>query len=69
MIAGYGVVIWWSADDECYLAQVPELAGCMSDGKTREEALQNIEVVMHEWLETATDEGRSVPLPNCRIAV
>lgn len=57
----YKVVMYWSADDGFYIAQVPDLAGCMADGATREEALHNVEVVMGEWLEVAEQEGRPLP--------
>ncbi len=47
------ITLWWSADDDAFIAEVPELAGCMADGATRQEALTNAEVVIAEWLETA----------------
>ncbi|NLK45666.1 MAG: type II toxin-antitoxin system HicB family antitoxin [Treponema sp.] len=49
----YEIIIYWSNDDGCYIAEVPELPGCMADGKTRSVALKNIETVISEWLETA----------------
>lgn len=52
----YAISIEWSQDDHCYLATVPELPGCMADGKTREEAEENVKVIIEEWLET--DEMR-----------
>ena len=48
----YAISIEWSQDDHCYLATVPELPGCMADGKTREEAEENAKVIIEEWLET-----------------
>lgn len=53
----------WSDSDGLYLAQVKELPGCLADGATLEEALQNIQLVMQEWLETAKEENRPVPEP------
>jgi predicted RNase H-like HicB family nuclease len=53
----------WSAEDGAYLAQVPELPGCAADGATPEEAFQNLQVVVKEWIETAVEEGRSLPEP------
>lgn len=60
---GYKVVIYYSSEDALYIAQVPELAGCMADGATREDALHNVEIVMQEWLEVAKEEGRAIPSP------
>jgi predicted RNase H-like HicB family nuclease len=59
----YEIRIVWSQTDGAYLAKVPELPGCMADGKTYEEALHNAEVVINEWIETAHSLGRSVPSP------
>lgn len=49
----YEVIVWWSEKDQTYIAEVPELPGCVSDGKTYEEALKNIQVIIFEWIETA----------------
>jgi len=46
----YEIVVWWSAADDAFLAQVPELPGCMADGPTYQEAVANAEVVMREWI-------------------
>lgn len=59
----YEIVIHWSNDDDCFIATVPELAGCMADGETQEEVLQNINTVISEWLETARSLGRDIPEP------
>lgn len=48
----YTMSIEWSEEDQCYLVTVPELPGCMADGKTREEAEENAKVIIEEWLET-----------------
>ena len=45
----YEVIIYWSDEDKAYIAEVPELAGCMSDGNTYEKALQNVQVIIGEW--------------------
>jgi predicted RNase H-like HicB family nuclease len=63
----YEVIIYWSEDDEAYVAEVPELAGCMADGATYQEALANAEVVIREWLETARELGRAIPEPKGRL--
>ena len=57
----YERVIYWSEDDNKFLAVVPELPGCMSNGDTAMEALENVEVVMKEWIETAKVTGREIP--------
>ena len=62
----YEVIIYWS-DDEAYIAEVPELPGCMADGSTYQEALANAEVVIQEWIETAEELGRPIPEPKGRL--
>ncbi|MFO0804978.1 MAG: type II toxin-antitoxin system HicB family antitoxin [Gemmataceae bacterium] len=59
----YSVRMEWSKRDDAYIAMVPELPGCAADGPTRREALAEIEVVMREWIETATELGREIPEP------
>lgn len=63
----YKVIIYWSEDDQAYIAEVPELAGCMADGATYREALANAEVVILEWIETAREIGRNIPEPRGRL--
>jgi len=63
----YEVIIYWSAEDDCFVAEAPELAGCMSDGATYQEALANVEVAIQEWIDTARQLGRSVPEPKGRL--
>ena len=63
----YEVVIYWSAADGAFIAEVPELPGCASDGATREEALRNAEVAIGEWIDTARDLGREIPAPKGRL--
>ena len=57
----YERIIYWSETDWCFLAVVPELPGCMADGKTVQQALDNVEVVINEWVETAKELGREIP--------
>ncbi|MEI8203811.1 MAG: type II toxin-antitoxin system HicB family antitoxin [Bacteroidota bacterium] len=57
----YEVIIYWSNEDQAYIAEVPELEGCMADGKTYSEALNNVEIVVEEWIETAKLLKRPVP--------
>jgi predicted RNase H-like HicB family nuclease len=63
----YEVIIYWSAEDNAFIAEVPELAGCMADGATYEKALANVEVIIKEWIETAKEEGRPIPEPKGRL--
>lgn len=63
----YERIMYWSNDDQKWIVEVPELAGCMSDGKTPEEALKNVEVIIREWIETAKELGRTIPDPKGRL--
>ncbi len=63
----YEIIIYWSKDDEAYIAEVPELAGCMADGNSYIEALQNVEIIIQEWIEVAKELGRSIPEPKGRL--
>jgi predicted RNase H-like HicB family nuclease len=63
----YEIIIFWSQEDEAFVAEVPELPGCMADGKTYREALANAEQIIEEWIETARQEGRSIPQPRGRL--
>lgn len=63
----YEVIIYWSQEDQAFIAEVPELPGCASDGQTYQEALQNVEVVIDEWIETAKELGRPIPTPKGRL--
>ena len=63
----YELIIYWSEDDQAFIAEVPELPGCAADGKTYREALANVEVVIEEWMETARELGRSIPEPKGRL--
>jgi predicted RNase H-like HicB family nuclease len=63
----YEVIIYWSADDDAFIAEVPELAGCMADGETYQKALANVEVIIGEWIETANEIGRPIPEPKGRL--
>ena len=63
----YQVLIYWSDEDQAYIAEVPELPGAMADGKTRQEALANAETVIREWIETARELGRPIPPPQGRL--
>ncbi len=62
----YQIVLYWSQEDDAYIAEVPELPGCMADGVTYREALENAQVVIREWIETARELGRPIPHPGSR---
>jgi predicted RNase H-like HicB family nuclease len=63
----YEIIIYWSAEDNAFIAEAPELPGCAADGSTHTEALANIEVIIQEWIDTATDLGRAIPEPKGRL--
>lgn len=63
----YEIILYWSSEDSAFVAEVPELAGCAADGTTRQEAIDNVEVVIAEWLETARELGRPIPEPRGRL--
>lgn len=67
MSSKYEMIVYWSEDDGSFVAEVPELPGCMADGKTYQEAASNAEVVIQEWIDTAKEEGRPVPEPKGRL--
>jgi len=68
MESKYEIIIFWSEEDGAFLAEVPELPGCMADGETYQAAIANAEQIIHEWIETARDLGRKVPQPKGRLA-
>jgi predicted RNase H-like HicB family nuclease len=64
----YEVIIYWSEEDQLFVAKVPELSGCMADGSTYEEAIRNTEIAISEWIETAKSLSREVPAPKGKLA-
>ena len=68
MMIKYEVIIYWSNEDNAFIAEVPELAGCMADGSTYQEALANAQIVINEWIETARELGRPIPEPRGKLA-
>lgn len=63
----YERIIYWSEADQRFIVEVPELAGCMADGMTPAEALENVEVIISEWIETAKELGREIPVPKGKL--
>ncbi|MEJ7828972.1 MAG: type II toxin-antitoxin system HicB family antitoxin [Segetibacter sp.] len=68
MKAKYEIIIYWSKDDNSFIAEVPELSGCLADGNTYAEALQNAEVTIDEWIETAISLSRPIPEPRGKLS-
>ena len=64
----YEVIIYWSEEDQAFVAEVPEFPGCAADGKTHREVLANVEVIVREWMETARELGRPIAQPKGRLA-
>lgn len=64
----YQIIMYWSNEDGCYVTEVPELPGCMADGKTPTEAIQNTQEVIKIWIETALEEGEEIPEPKGKLA-
>jgi predicted RNase H-like HicB family nuclease len=63
----YELIIYWSDEDEAFIAEVPELPGCAADGATYQEAVANAELIINEWIETANELGRPIPEPKGRL--
>ncbi len=63
----YEVVLYWSDTDQSFVAEIPELPGCMADGETYAAALANAEIIAREWIETAMSLGRTVPEAKTRL--
>jgi len=63
----YELIIYWSESDSAFIVEVPELPGCMADGQTYIEAVTNVEIVIQEWIETARELGRDIPVPKGRL--
>jgi len=63
----YEVIIYWSKEDKAFIGEVPELPGCAADGRTYQEVIANIEIVIQEWIETARELGRDIPVPKGKL--
>lgn len=62
----YEIILYWSDEDQAYVAEVPELPGCAADGPTYQAALESVAVAIDEWIETAEELGRAIPQPKGR---
>jgi predicted RNase H-like HicB family nuclease len=67
MMLRYEIILYWSEEDQGFIAEVPELPGCAADGETYQEALQNVQIIMQEWIETAEELGHAIPEPRGRL--
>jgi predicted RNase H-like HicB family nuclease len=67
MTSKYEIIIYWSQEDDSFIAEVPELPGCMADGKTYKEALSNAETIIEEWIDTAIELKRTIPEPKGKL--
>ena len=67
MTLRYEIILYWSKEDQAFIAEVPELPGCAADGEIYQEALHNIKIIMQEWIETAEELGRTIPEPRQRL--
>ncbi len=63
----YELIIYWSEEDQSFIVEVPELSGCMADGQTYKEAVENAQVIIEQWIETAKELGRPIPKPKGRL--
>ena len=67
MAIRYELIIYWSAQDDAFIVEVPELPGCMADGATYQQVVANAEQIIQEWIETAREQGRAIPEPKGRL--
>jgi predicted RNase H-like HicB family nuclease len=65
----YHINVFWSADDDCWIADVPDLRPCSAHGETPSEALTEAEVAIDLWLETARERNLAIPEPRYRPAI
>ena len=63
----YEIILYWSKQDNTYIAEIPELPGCMADGKTYQETVKNAEIIIDEWIQTAMELGREIPEPKGKL--
>jgi len=67
MVSRYEMIIYWSNEDDVFIAEAPELPGCMADGETYQKAISNMEIIVQEWIETAKELNRPIPQPKGRL--
>lgn len=65
----YAMLLQWSEPDNCYIVSVPDLPGCMADGKTPKEAIENAQIIISEWIECAKEDGDPIPKPHFSLTL
>ena len=68
MMHKYEMIVYWSKEDHCFVVEVPELPGCMADGATATEAINNVDIIIEQWIATAKLAQRQIPEPKGRLA-
>ena len=63
----YEIIIYWSKEDNSFIAEVPELSGCLADGETYIQAIENVQLIIEEWIEAAEILGRPIPEPKGKL--
>lgn len=63
----YELIVYWSDEDDSFIAEVPELSGCVADGNSYSDVVKNVEIVIQEWIETAKELGREIPQPKGKL--
>jgi predicted RNase H-like HicB family nuclease len=63
----YEIIVYWSQEDNRFIAEVPELSGCMADGENQIEALKNVNLIIDEWIEIAVQTRRNIPIPKGKL--
>ena len=63
----YELIVYWSQEDNAFIVEVPELAGCMADGDTYEKAVSNAQRVIQEWIDIAEEIGKPIPEPKGKL--
>ncbi len=64
----YEIILYWDKQDSIFVAEVPELPGCMAHGKTQSEAISEAEAAITLWVNTASEEGLSIPAPKGKLS-
>lgn len=65
----YEIIMYWSNEDDAFVAEVPELPGCMAHGSTHEDAISNINEAMKLWIDVSRENNDPIPEPKCHRLV